>query len=305
MRVVSLICSATEIVCTLGRGGDLVGRSHECDYPPEVSALPALTAPQFELGGSSGAIDTRVKDLLRDGLAIYRIDADLLRDLRPDVIVTQDQCEVCGASLADVEAAVCDWTGADVRIVSCRPLGLADVWTDIRNVGEALDAGDSAERTIAGLQARMSAIAATAADLPEKPAVATVEWIDPLMAAGNWMPELVAMAGGRNLFGEAGGHAPWMSWDDLKAADPDAILVLPCGFDMDRSVAEMPALTARPGWSGLRAVQNGKVFVTDGNQYFNRPGPRLAESLEILAEILHPAHFGYGWEGKGWRRYAG
>ena len=305
MRVVSLICSATEIVCALGRGGDLVGRSHECDFPPEVSALPALTAPQFELGGSSGAIDTRVKDLLRDGLAIYRIDADLLRELRPDVIVTQDQCEVCGASLADVEAAVCDWTGADVRIVSCRPLGLADVWTDIRNVGEALGTGDAAERTVAGMQARMNAIAATAADLPEKPAVATVEWIDPLMAAGNWMPELVAMAGGRNLFGDAGGDAPWMSWDDLRGADPDAILVLPCGFDMDRSVAEMPALTAQPGWSGLRAVQNDRVFVTDGNQYFNRPGPRLAESLEILAEILHPAHFAFGWEGKGWRRYAG
>ena len=305
MRVVSLICSATEIVCALGRGGDLVGRSHECDFPPEVSALPALTAPQFELGGGSGAIDTRVKDLLRDGLAIYRIDADLLRDLRPDVIVTQDQCEVCGASLADVEAAVCDWTGADVRIVSCRPLGLEDVWTDIRNVGEALGAGEAAERTVADLQARMNAIAATAADLPEKPTVATVEWIDPLMAAGNWMPELVAMAGGRNLFGEAGGHAPWMSWEDLKAADPDAILVLPCGFGMDRSVAEMPALTAQPGWSGLRAVQNGRVFVTDGNQYFNRPGPRLAESLEILAEILHPAQFGFGWEGKGWRRYPG
>ncbi len=305
MRVVSLICSATEIVCALGRGGDLVGRSHECDFPPEVSALPALTAPQFELGGSSGAIDTRVKDLLRDGLAIYRIDADLLRDLRPDVIVTQDQCEVCGASLADVEAAVCDWTGADVRIISCRPLGLEDVWTDIRNVGEALGAGEAAERTVADLQARMNAIAATAADLPEKPTVATVEWIDPLMAAGNWMPELVAMAGGRNLFGEAGGHAPWMSWEDLRAGDPDAILVLPCGFGMDRSVAEMPALTAQPGWSGLRAVQNGRVFVTDGNQYFNRPGPRLAESLEILAEILHPAQFGFGWEGKGWRRYPG
>ncbi len=305
MRVVSLICSATEIVCALGRGGDLVGRSHECDYPPGVEALPVLTAPQFELGGSSGEIDARVKDLVRDGLAIYRIDADRLRDLRPDVIVTQDQCEVCGASLADVEAAVCDWTGAPVKIVSCKPLGLADVWTDIRHVGAALGAGDAAERVVAELRARMNAIAETAAASPEKPAVATVEWIDPLMAAGHWMPELVAMAGGRNLFGEAGGHAPWMSWEDLKAADPDAILVLPCGFGMDRSVAEMPALTAQPGWSGLRAVQNDRVYVTDGNQYFNRPGPRLAESLEILAEILHPAQFGFGWEGKGWRRYPG
>lgn len=305
MRVVSLICSATEIVCALGRGGDLVGRSHECDFPPGVEALPVLTAPQFEIAGASAEIDRRVKDLVRDGLAIYGIDADLLRDLRPDVIVTQDQCEVCGASLADVEAAVGDWTGTDVRIVSCKPLGLADVWTDIRNVGDALDAGDAAERAVAGLRARMNAIAAAAAEMPESPTVATVEWIDPLMAAGNWMPELVAMAGGRNLFGAAGGHAPWITWADLRAADPDVILVLPCGFDMDRSIAEMPALTAQPGWAGLNAVRNGRVFVADGNQYFNRPGPRLAESLEILAEILHPAHFGSGWEGKGWRRYAG
>ena len=305
MRVVSLICSATEIVCALGRGGDLVGRSHECDYPPGVEALPVLTDPQFELGGSSGEIDARVRDLVRDGLAIYRIDADLLRDLRPDAIVTQDQCEVCGASLADVEAAVCDWTGAAVRIVSCKPLGLADVWVDIRTIGAAIGAADAAERVVAELQARMDAIAAAAAEIPDRPTVATVEWIDPLMAAGNWMPELVAMAGGRNLFGAAGGPAPRIAWDDLRAGDPDTILVLPCGFGIERSMADMPALAAQPGWSALRAVREDRVFVADGHQYFNRPGPRLAESLEILAEILHPAHFAFGREGDGWRRYAG
>ena len=305
MRVVSLICSATEIVCALGRGGDLVGRSHECDYPPGVEKLPVLTAPQFDIGGASAEIDRRVKDLVRDGLAIYRIDADLLRDLRPDVIVTQDQCEVCGASLADVEAAVCDWTGIETRIVSCKPAGLDDLWTDIRSVGAALGAGDTAEFVVAGLQSRMNAIAASAAALPDRPSVATVEWIDPLMAAGNWMPTLVEMAGGRNLFGEAGGHAPWMSWEDLRTADPDAIIVLPCGFDMARSIAEMPALAAQPGWAGLSAARNGRVFVTDGNQYFNRPGPRLAESLEILAEILHPDSFDFGWLGAGWQPFGG
>ncbi len=305
VRVVSLICSATEIVCALGRRADLVGRSHECDYPPGIESLPVLTAPQFELGGASAEIDRRVKDLVRDGLAIYGIDADLLRDLRPDAIVTQDQCEVCGASLADVEAAVCDWTGIETRIVSCKPNGLDDLWTDIRRVGAALGAGDAAETLVAELQSRMSGIAVCAAALPERPSVATVEWIDPPMAAGHWMPELVDMAGGRNLFGEAGGKAPWISWEDLRGADPEVIVVLPCGFDIERSVAEMPALTAQPGWTGLRAVKNGRVFVTDGNRFFNRPGPRLAESLEILAEILHPAHFGFGWEGEGWRRYTG
>ncbi|MCY4065891.1 MAG: ABC transporter substrate-binding protein, partial [Rhodospirillaceae bacterium] len=169
----------------------------------------------------------------------------------------------------------------------------------------ALGADDAAERVVAELQARMNAIAATAASLPEKPTVATVEWIDPLMAAGHWMPELVDMAGGRNLFGAAGEPAPWIDWEDLRAADPDIVLVLPCGFGIERSMAEMPALTAQPGWPDLRAVRNGRVFVTDGNRYFNRPGPRLAESLEILAEILHPAHFGFGREGEGWRRFAG
>ena len=246
-----------------------------------------------------------LKDLVRDGLAIYRIDADLLRDLRPDVIVTQDQCEVCGASLADVEAAVCDWTGIETRIVSCKPAGLDDLWTDIRSVGAALGAGDTAESVVAGLQSRMNAIAASAAALPDRPSVATVEWIDPLMAAGNWMPTLVEMAGGRNLFGDAGADAPWVTWEALRAADPDTILVLPCGFDMARSIAEMPALSAQPGWAGLSAVRNGRVFVTDGNRYFNRPGPRLAESLEILAEILHPDSFDFGWRGTGWQPFGG
>ena len=305
MRVVSLICSATEIVSALGCGDNLVGRSHECDYPPGVEKLPVLTAPQFDIGGASAEIDRRVKDLVRDGLAIYRIDADLLRDLRPDVIVTQDQCEVCGASLADVEAAVCDWTGIETRIVSCKPAGLDDLWTDIRSVGAALGAGDTAESVVAGLQSRMNAIAASAAALPDRPSVATVEWIDPLMAAGNWVPTLVEMAGGRNLFGDAGAHAPWLTWEALQAADPDTILVLPCGFDMARSMAELPALSAQPGWAGLSAVRNGRVFVTDGNQYFNRPGPRLAESLEILAEILHPDSFDFGWRGKGWQPFGG
>ena len=303
MRVVSLICSATEIVAALGRGDALVGRSHECDHPPGVEKLPVLTAPQFDIGGASAAIDRRVRDLVRDGLAIYRIDAGLLRSLKPDLIVTQDQCKVCGASLADVEAAVCDWTGTDTKIVSCHPAGLDDLWADIGRIGAALDAAGPAAALVAGLQSRMGAIAAAVP--ADRPTVATVEWIDPLMAAGNWMPTLVAMAGGRNLFGEAGADAPRLAWDTLRAADPDAIVVLPCGFDMARSMAEMPALAAQPGWPDLRAVRNGRVFVADGHRYFNRPGPRLAESLEMLAEMLHPDRFDFGWRGTGWQPFAG
>jgi iron complex transport system substrate-binding protein len=298
-RVVSLIASATEIVCALGRREWLLGRSHECDYPPSVAGLPALTAPKLDVHGRSGDIDRQVKALLRDGLSVYRVDVDALRRIDPDVIVTQDQCEVCAASLADVEAALCDWTGRDVEIVSLRPDSLADAWRDIGRVAAALGCPDEGAALVASLEARMRRVAERCAGLP-KPTVACIEWIEPLMAAGNWMPELVDMAGGVNLFGEAGRHSPWMTWDELCAADPDVIVVLPCGFDMPRVLQEMPALAARPGWRTLRAVRDSRVCVTDGNQYFNRPGPRLAESLEILAEILHPGRLDLGHRGTGW-----
>jgi iron complex transport system substrate-binding protein len=151
------------------------------------------------------------------------------------------------------------------------------------------------------MQARMNAIASKTKPLREKPTVVCVEWVDPLMTAGNWMPELVEMAGGVNLFGEAGKHSPWMTWEDLKAADPDVIVVLPCGYDMAKTLSELPPLTSRPDWASLRAVQENQVYVTDGNQYFNRPGPRLVESLEILAEIFHPSLFPFGHRGTGWQ----
>jgi len=305
MRVVSLICSATEIVAALGHRDSLVGVSHECDFPSGVEALPALTTPRFPIEGDSREIDTDVKDLLRDGLAVYDIDADKLRDLAPDVIVTQDQCDVCAASLADVEAAVCDWTGKKTRIVSCKPEGLDDIWTDIRAVGAALDVEAQAEALLLTIRERMVNVSKMAKSGGKQSSVAMIEWIDPLMAAGNWMPTLVEMAGGVNLIGEAGKHSPWMTWEALRDADPDVIVVLPCGFDMDRCAAEMPALTIKPGWRDLRAVQAGQVYLTDGHHYFNRPGPRVAESLEILAEILRPADCSFGWEGVGWRRFDG
>ncbi len=299
-RVVSLIASATEIVHGLGCGGWLVGRSHECDYPPEVAALPVLTAPKFPVDGTSYEIDQRVKAILAEGLAVYRVDAEALRALAPDVIVTQDQCEVCAVSLSDVQAAVCDWTGHEADIVSCRPDSLAEVWSDIRRVGDALGVPARADALVASLQARMNAIAAAASRQPARPRVALIEWLDPLMAAGNWMPELVDMAGGVNLFGEAGKHSPWMTWEELRAADPDVIITLPCGMDIEATLRDFGSFTARPGFSELKALRNGSIYVCDGNQYFNRPGPRLAESLEILAEILHPQAFDFGHRGRGW-----
>ncbi len=301
-RVVSLIASATEIVCALGFEDQLVGRSHECDYPGSVTRLPACTAPKFDTGGSSAEIDRRVKGLVQQALSVYRVDAERLRELRPDVIVTQSQCEVCAVSLRDVEQAVAAWTGTRPRVVSLRPNALADVWADILLVAEALGAPERGTALVERLQGRMAAIAERARALAGRPTVACVEWIDPLMAAGNWMPELVEMAGGVSSFGEAGAHAPRMTWEQLCAADPDVVLVMPCGFDIARSRRDMPALTGRPEWTGLRAVRNRRVYLGDGNAYFNRPGPRLVESLEILAELLHPEAFRFGHEGTGWQR---
>ncbi len=295
-RIISLIASATEIVCALGFESQLVGRSHECDFPASVKRLPVCTSPKFEVEGLSYEIDQRVKAILQESLSVYRVDAELLDRLQPTHIITQSQCEVCAVSFKEVEQAVCQLTSSQPEIVSLEPNALADVWADIRRVAQSLGAPERGEQTVAALQQRMATIAAKANTAGHRPTVACIEWIEPLMAAGNWMPELVEMAGGVNLFGEAGKHSPWMTWEELVAKDPDLIFISPCGFDIARTLQETHLLTGKPEWTGLKAVQSNRVFVADGNQYFNRPGPRLVESLEILAEMLHPAIFRFGHE---------
>jgi len=303
-RVISLIASATEIVCALGACELLVGRSHECDFPPDITRLPTLTEPKFPVSGTSYDIDARVKAILQEGLSVYRVDAEKLEALGPDIIVTQDHCEVCAVSLKDVEAALHAWSGRRVEIVSLKPDALADIWEDIAKVARALGRERQGERLVEQLKARMAAIAEQSSAVRTRPRGAMIEWIDPLMAGGNWMPELVQMAGGENLFGTTGQPSPLLDWDQIVEADPDVLLVHPCGFDMARTLEEMPLLERRPGWRGLKAVQRDCVFVADGNQYFNRPGPRIVESLEMLAEIFHPELFAFRYEGKGWMRYS-
>jgi iron complex transport system substrate-binding protein len=302
-RIVSLIASATEIVCALGFEDQLVGRSHECDFPLEVKRLPQLTSPKFEVEGTSAEIDQRVKSVLEDALSVYRVDAKALDELKPTHIITQSQCEVCAVSLKDVEQAVCELTGSRPMIVSLEPNALDDVWADILRVGASLDASDRAEQLVNELKSRMDDIVQRTHWLDSNPTVAYIEWIDPLMAGGNWMPELIAMAGGVNLFGEAGKHSPWMTWEELVAVDPDIIFVAPCGFDISRTLEEMHILRTKSEWTKLKSVETNRVFVADGNQYFNRPGPRLVESLEILAEVIHPNVFHFGHEDTGWVRY--
>jgi iron complex transport system substrate-binding protein len=298
-RVISLLASATEIVCALGARSMLVGRSHECDFPADVRRLPAVSRPRIDPARPSAVIDGDVRTLLEQALSIYAIDSERLVALAPDVLITQTQCEVCAVSLADVERALAAWTGRRPSIVALAPFALADIFADIARIGQALGRDDAALELVADMRARIEAIADAADGLP-RPRVAAIEWIDPPMAAGNWMPELIALAGGASVFGEPGRHSPWLDLDALAAAEPDVIVILPCGFDIARTRVELPALTRRKQWRGLRAVANGAVFLLDGNQYFNRPGPRLVESLEILAEILHPKRFPSRHEGSGW-----
>jgi len=259
-----------------------------------------------------------VRETLREALSIYHVDGDRLRELRPDVILTQSLCDVCAVSLEDVERAVASWIGARPRIVSMSPATLADVGADVVRVGEACEVAEKGRQLANRLAVRMAAIAeltkggmartrgaaARAPGAAPRPTVACVEWIDPLMAAGNWTPELVALAGGVSLFGVAGRHSPGLAWDDLRRGDPDVIVVMPCGFDLERTRREIPALIRRPGWSRLKAARAGRVCLADGSAYFNRPGPRLVESLEILAEIVHPGLVRFGHEGGAWERLA-
>jgi iron complex transport system substrate-binding protein len=301
---VSLIASSTEMIHLLGCGDQLVGRSHECDFPSGVRRLPSVTGPKFATDAPSGEIDRSVRGLVEQAASVYRVDAAALDALRPDLIVTQVQCEVCAVSLRDVEAAMCEVVTSRPRIVALESHALADIWRDLRKVADALGVPERGVQQVTRLTGRMRAVAGRAASLVPRPRVACLEWIDPLMAAGHWTPELVAMAGADDLFGTPGGRSPVLEWEALRAADPDVLFVLPCGFDLARTRQEMTTLVARPGWSELRAVRNGQVILGDGNAFFNRPGPRVAEALEILAEVLHPEAFRFGHEGTGWARFA-
>ncbi|MEZ5979613.1 MAG: cobalamin-binding protein [Planctomycetota bacterium] len=295
MRIASLLPSATEMVCAVGARDELVGVSHECDFPHGVERLPILTRPRKALPRASGAIDRAVREILEDALAVYEIELERLESVRPDVVVTQDLCDVCAVSLDDVRAALSKLAREDVAIVNTRPGRLADVWDDVRRIGAALGREEEGERVARELAARCEAIGERARAWLERsgerrPRVLTIEWLDPVMVGGTWMPELVELAGGEALVTEPGEHAPTLRLDELRDLDPDVVLVKPCGFDLERTTSELDLLRTNLPWTEWRAVREGRVVVADGNAYFNRPGPRLVESLEILAAaVLGPA----------------
>jgi len=267
------------MVDALGAIDLLVGRSHECDYPASVRDLPACTKPLIDVDADSRTIDEQVKNSVRSALSIYEVFDDVLARLQPTHILTQVQCEVCAVSLRDVERSIASRLASAPQLVALNPASLADIWDDFRRVGEAV--GVNPEPVISDLKARMTPVRS-----PNPPTVACIEWIEPLMAAGNWTPELIHLAGGIDVFGKPGIHSPWITWDELQARDPDVIIVAPCGFDLARTRDEMYWLTDRPDFARLKAVRTRRLFLADGNQFFNRPGPRIVETLRIIGQML-------------------
>ena len=293
-RIVSLISSATEILFLLEMGDKVVGISHECDYPPAALERPRLTRSLVDSAVASRQIDDQVRRLTEGQSALYAIDVERLAELAPELIITQAQCDVCAVRYADVISAVRATPALrHTRVLALNPLSLGDVLNDIARVGEAAGALSQAAAARQRLEARVEAIRARTAKLTldEIPRVVCLEWIDPPMVAANWTPELVAAAGGEPGLARGGVHSTYADWRQIVDYDPEVLVVMPCGFDLARTAAEAAVLPGWEGWSELAAVRAGRVYLTDGNAYFNRSGPRLVDSMEILAHLFHPQSF--------------
>ncbi|MGB3633211.1 MAG: cobalamin-binding protein [Rubrobacteraceae bacterium] len=290
MRVVSLLPSATEMVHFAGAGDALVGVTHECDYPPGVEKLPHLTSSLIDgKNMSSAEIDAAVGQLLTDDDSIYGLDVELLDQLSPDLVVTQGLCEVCSVSLNLVERVV---AGLKIQpeVFSTDPTSLREVLDDTVAVGELVGKGDETRRKVVGLEEKLARIEESVSNL-ERPRVGCMEWLDPPFSAGHWVPEMVRMAGGEELFAGPGERSMRLSWETVFEEDPDVLVMMPCGFDADRAVQEARQLPRLDGWEELTAVRNEQVWMVDANSYFSRPAPRLVDGVEILARILHPETF--------------
>jgi iron complex transport system substrate-binding protein len=302
VRIVSLLASGTELVCALGRGAQLVGRSHECDDPPWVTRLPALSRPTFDVSGPSEEIDRLVNEKLRAGEPLYAIDRDALQALAPDLVITQVHCDVCAVGPAQLDAAH-GWPALrGFATISLRGGSLGGILQDFATVASAIDCDAAGADLIAGIQKELGQWRERLATA-RRPSVVCLEWTDPIFPMGNWGPELVACAGGSCLLGNANAHSAAIPWSAVLEADPEVLVVAPCGFGLERALAEMPALAARPGWDALQAVQGRRVYVADGNRHFNRSGPTVFDSVGVLAEILHPEIAGRRSEGAVYRRW--
>ncbi|MDP9022294.1 MAG: cobalamin-binding protein [Actinomycetota bacterium] len=301
-RIVSLLPSATEIVAALGRGGQLVGRSHECDHPRQVVDLPVVSRPRREPVGSSHDIHRGVVDLLTRVLSIYRVDPDALAAADPDLIITQDLCRVCAVAEDEVVRAARSYLDRDVDVLTSSPMTLREVFADVVRIADALDDRTAGERLVDRMQTELDDLSASVAGR-RRPRLALLEWTDPVMAGGNWAPELVEIAGAEPVLGVPGGHSPTVTSEALRACDPDVIVIAPCGFHLDRAVADRHILAALDGWQDLSAVRSGRVAFADGSAYFNRPGPRLITSAAILVAVAHGVGPAMPLEGDAWQRW--
>ncbi len=294
-RIATLLASATEIVYGLGLGEKVVAVSHECDFPPDVASKPRVTYTHIAVNAPSVEIDRQVTQRVAAGEPIYKVDAETLAALRPDLIVTQAQCEVCAVSHDDVLCAVQGHDALkDTVVVALNATTLDEIFEDIILVGDAAACPAEAEAYVTGLRKRVEAVRgkATSAAAAHRPRVACIEWIEPVMVAANWMPELIELAGGQSGLTSSGARSRYTAWDDVVAYDPEVVVVMPCGFDLTRTLDEAGDLPKLRKWSKLAAVRTDRVYAVDGNAYFNRSGPRIIDSLEILAELIHPSVFG-------------
>ena len=299
MRIVSLLASATEIVCALGAGEMLVGRSHECDNPDWVRRLPPCSEPAFDVSVSSREIDAEVRRRIRSGEPLYHLNTKLIDQLRPDLLITQEHCEVCAITPADVERS-----GAcvgNVKQLALSAFSLDDIFQSILRISQAIGLADEGKAVVQREQERLNRLRQEAARSVRKTLV-MLEWTDPLFAMGNWGPELVEIANGELLLGEKGEYSAAIPAERLRDADPECLIVAPCGFNLKRSLREQTVLERYPWWRELQAVRNGNVAFADGNLFFNRSGMTISQTAEIIAEILHGRPFGEINEGTHWRR---
>jgi iron complex transport system substrate-binding protein len=287
MRLVSLLPSATEIIAELGLADSLVGVTHECDWPPSVQILPKVTRTLIPVDATSREIDGLVRERLNHGRALYSLDDAVLESLHPDLIVTQALCDVCAVAEAEVREAACRLPG-NPRVVNLEPESLTEVLASLKTVADAADVPEQGAAAVQRLQSRIHAVAERSCLIDARPRVVVLEWIDPPFSAGHWVPEIVELAGGHEVIGRPGEKSRPLGWDDVVAARPDVLLISCCGFSIDRTREDLPALQRQPGYSELPCVRNGRVFLLDGSAYLSRPGPRLVDSLEIIAHALHP-----------------
>ena len=302
MRIVSLLASATETVCALGAGEMLVGRSHECDNPPWVRTLPACSGPAFDISIPSGEIDAEVRRRVRAGEPLYHIHTDLIRSLRPDLVITQSHCEVCAVTPADLERSGGCLIPADQLSIAASTL--AEIYSSMQRIAERIGLKERGEVLVAAERRRLERVRDLAAGF-RRPTVVMLEWTDPLFAMGNWGPELVEIANGELLLGKTGEYSAAIPAELVRDADPEFLIVAPCGFDLERTLCEQATLERLDGWAKLRAVREGKLVFADGNLFFNRSGMTVSRTAEIIAEILHGISFvapEVETYGESWRR---